>query len=116
MKEEVQNVLRFIQDSLKAADIPYETELTDENPNACFICSADKAGRENVGIIGWSEEKKSVIYAALNPMTVRHDDSEGINEDDSKCWWQPSSAEMMVWFLNGKVSEIIHEEIARRSR
>lgn len=115
MREEVQNVKNFICDSLRAADIPYETEVCDENPDVIFIAACDKEGYENSGMFGWGADNR-MCYVAFNPMTAAHDDAEGVPEDESKCFWNPKDAEMMTWFLNGKVRKIMYEEIARTSR
>jgi len=112
MRPEVENVLQFVCDSLKAADIPYEAEVSDENPNVVFVCAVDKQGYENVGILGWSEGKGQVYYAAFNPLTANHDEAEGIDADESKSWWEPTSAMMFVQHMNGEVRQIMSE--ARR--
>ena len=115
MREEVQNVLSFIKDSLLSQGVPYSVMPDDDNPDATFIISVDRDGYENFGVIGWNAENGAVAYAAYDPVRGRHDEMEGVPEDQSKCWWQPKDAEMMVMFLDGRVRKVIREEIARNS-
>jgi hypothetical protein len=109
MRTEVENALAFITDSLKAAEVPYEAEVSDENPDVMVVCAADKQGYENVGLVGWSEDKGAVYYAAYNPVVGIHDEMELVPEEDSRCWFAPPTAEMFVWHLTGKIRAIVAE-------
>jgi len=103
-------VLQFIEDSLKSVEILYELEEHDENQDTFVICALDKHGYENRGIIGWSEDKGCVSYAAFDPLRAAHDEAEGVEERYSTCWWVPESAEQMCWHLTGRVRQMTHED------
>lgn len=108
---EVVNVVRFVRDCLRAAGpLEFEYKQEDENPDAWSFIVMDSYGYMNVGIISWNREKQRVAYVALNPDTVKHDEMEGVSEDESKCWWSPTSARMFVMFLTGEVRQAINKD------
>lgn len=108
MREEVQNIKQFIEDSLKAAEIPFEMEVTDENPNTIAVSALDKDGYENIGIFGWGNGG-TMSYAAYDPVRGNHDEVEGVPEEESKCWWSPKDADMMAAFLRGDVRRLMRK-------
>ncbi len=108
-REEVANVLSFLRDSLMAADLAFAIEPVEENPNAFLIAAEDKGGYQNVGIISWNEAQ-GVVYGAYDPVREKRDVMEGIAEDESKCWFSPDSAELMVWHLTGRLRELVKQQ------
>lgn len=113
MKEEVQCVKQFICDSLTAAEVPFEIEPMEENPDTLAISSLDKDGYENVGFFGWGKDGMS--YAAYDPIRGTHDEMEGVPEEDSKCWWSPKDADMMAAFLRGDVRRLMRKTLKMQS-
>jgi hypothetical protein len=78
-REEVQNVIRYIEDSLDSQGVMHAIEQDDQNPDAFFVFSKDSQGYENFGIIGWNREQNSVGYAAYDPVRGNHDEREDVS-------------------------------------
>lgn len=106
-REEVVNVLRFLRDSLEAANLPHVAEQDEDQPNLWVLACADATGHENVGLLNWREDLQRITYAAYRPEMERRDMAEGIDESESKCWWSPQTAEQMAMHLSGRVREIM---------
>ena len=112
-REEVKNVLEYIRDSLTSQGVEFQIEQDDINPDAFAIGALDKSGHGNFGLVGWNEEGNKVGYAAYDPVRGNHDEQEGVPEDESKCFWSPDSARVMVMFLTGEVRKIVNESRER---
>jgi hypothetical protein len=105
-REEVENCIRFLRDSLTAQGLAFEFEQIDENPDCWFVMASDADGYENAGFVGWYEEEGRVSYACFDAPRLHHDLAEGFTEDESRCFLQPESAMVMLLFLNGKVRKV----------
>lgn len=113
-REEVVNVIRFIKDRLEAKGIAYEMEQADPNPNVFSFISMDGAGRANLGFVSWCENPDRVGYAAFDPARAKHDEMEGVPEEESACWWVPKDAEMMAMHLDGTVRQVVLADLAEK--
>lgn len=114
-RPEVQSVVAFICDSLDAQELDYDYEQDDpENPNCFSFMVDDEDGRSTLGLVGWNDESASVVYGVFDPVRYNHDIAEGFTEDESKCWWKPNSAVMMVAALDGTVHEVMEQDRARK--
>ncbi len=111
-REEVTNVARFLRDSLIEQGLRHDIEQVEENADCWSFMATDSAGYHNFGLISWHPERGAVTYVAYDPLRARHDEMEGIGEDDSRCWWSPPTAMMMLWHLNGYVREVMAQHRA----
>lgn len=93
------------QGEFKSTDI----SQLDENPNVFSISTIDKDNFPNIGIVGWSEEDKDVRFCCFDSTRAKHDEQEGVDSDDSKCWWEAKNLDMFILFLNGDVRKIVRE-------
>jgi hypothetical protein len=97
--------LQEISDTLTAEGLRHLIEPTEENP-LCYVVTCYDGYRMNSGFVGISVED-TLSFAAYDPVRGRHDEMEGVPEEESKCWWRPNSVTMMIWFLNGSVAELM---------
>lgn len=103
-REEVANVIRFIKDSLTAAQLFYAIEPIPENPDAFTIAAHDDDGYVNSGILGWDNAAGTVRYFAYDPVRINHNEAEGI--ENGEVAWETKTAEFFVAHLTGEVREI----------
>jgi hypothetical protein len=99
--------LQEISDTLTAEGLHHLMEPTDENP-LCYAVTCYDGYRMNSGFVGIGADD-TVSFAAYDPVRGRHDEMEGVPDEDSKCWWRPNSVSMTVWFLNGSVAELMND-------
>ncbi len=105
-RSEVANVIAFIKDSLTAAQLFHAIEQDDLNPNVFTVAAYDD-DYINSGIVGWNEIEQRVMYLCHDPSRENHDVMEGIDENESKCWWDARSAAVFLMHLDGSAREVI---------
>jgi hypothetical protein len=112
LKEALERLdLEFEGDELGEDGLHFVYEQDEENYNAFSIAALDEDGYANSALIGWSEEKGELFIVCHNPMTESHDVAEGIDANESKCWWTCPSLDMLILHLDGTVRQVIYEEV-----
>lgn len=91
----------------------YSIEQSDENPNSFTVATVDSQKHINIGIVGYDEDNKKVIYCCYDSVRGNHDAMEGVPEEDSKCWWKTEELKIFIMFLTGEVREIIRRNYAK---
>jgi hypothetical protein len=82
-------------------------EQCDENPNVFSIAAIDKSDHSNIGMIAYDNETKEICFFCYNPITGKHDEMEGIPEEESRCWWNAKELKIFLMFLTGEVRDIM---------
>ncbi len=80
-------------------------EQDEENPNLFTFAAHDDNGYLNSGLVCLSDG--AIHYLCHNPEQANRDALEGIDEDDSKQWWNAHDKETFLLFLTGEVREIV---------
>lgn len=87
----------------------------DSNPNVFSVATIDSDNFPNIGMLGWAEDENKVSYCCYDSIRGKHDEQEGVPEEESNCWWEASDLEMFILFLKGEVRKIVHEKYENSS-
>jgi hypothetical protein len=108
-RDEVKAALNTISEALQGKfDFTVE-QVEQANPD-CFWVVCEAGGYQNAGFAGWDKEKNELAFVCLDPSRAKHDEVEGVPEDESKCWWRATDTEIFIMHLNGSVREILKKD------
>lgn len=104
---DLQSAIQWLKAELTAAQLFHVCEQDEDNPNIFTLAAHDDNDHINTGIAAWSDEDQQLHFICHNPGTARHDELEGVPEDESKQWWEAKTRENMLLHLTGEVREIV---------
>lgn len=74
-----------------------------------LVTCIDHEGYRNAGLAGWNDKERRLAFVGIKIDVIKRDEMEGVNEDDSKCFWLCGSLEVFVAMLAGDVRRIMRE-------
>lgn len=101
----VENTLAAIREAMRQQGLECVIEPT-ENPNVFVIGAIDDKGRENAGLVGWSEKDGAVCYFAHDPIRANHNAAEGVPLEDAIDYWDAKTEMFFIAHLDGTVRDL----------
>lgn len=103
---ELEETIEYLRSELTAAMLFHFIERGSKEPWVYTVGAKDNDNYINSGVVGWNPEDKVMYFFCLDPAIARHDELEGISEDDSVCWFDAKTKEMFLYHLIGKVRKV----------
>ena len=110
IRPEVKAAVDFITQALDEEGVRHVAEYDE---GVVSFAAIDKNGYENLGLVAWDHDHGKVAFIAHDQSTLSHDIKEGVDEYDSKHWWDCKGGDVFALHLVGEVRQIVGRERER---
>lgn len=97
----------YLRDALTELELLHAAEQDEENPNLWTVVAHDDNGHINLAFVGWDRALSKVVFFAHNLQRDMHDMAEGVEDEDSKPWWEIPNADDLLLYLTGRVRDVL---------
>lgn len=112
-REEIANVVHFVEQTLTAAGVKHAFQQDDENPNLWSVAAVSE-DRLYMAFVAWNEEDQCVSYLGHDKVEERRREAEGFSPDMALAFVNLHNAYCLTLWLKGEVREIQAKARANR--